>query len=656
MSEGALRWRAFVPTRWAWPRLLATPSSYLLVVSLVATIGAKLLVIRGLAAIGFWPLRWVTACAIDTAFFLGLAAVLALGEHVSRRLVVVTTTIALVVAALAFINAGYLAMTGQQITWQILLVGFGRFSDVSDILSGSLLVNPVRIFVVVAFLIGPPILATAVLRKAGQPRGVAAGARDRACATAACALAALIVVLVAPSSTQYALARLHTNGVVHTYLGMIASPDRDGAVTTGFTGYMPRDIVESTDVATLRAGARPNVVLIVLESTRRDETSLPGASSRAKTPNLAALAARGTDVRSARSVLPHTSKSVWSMLCARLPLMQTQIYELSATIDVQCLPHVLSAAGWHTGFFQSSFGTFEDRPRLVNQLGFDEFFAAEQIKGARLGYLASEDKSLVAPFAVWLDRQSGPFMATLLTSSTHHPYALTTDQTDRVQAAGGALQTQRDHYDRNIEAADEVIGALIEELRKRGLVESTIVIVVGDHGEGFGEKGVKQHDVNFYEEGLHVPWVMAGPNVPARTIEAATSLADLTPTVLDVLGVSLSSDALASSFARSVLQDQPVNRVLPFSCFYDRSCRGFVVGRTKVVFVPETGEAFRFNLATDPEEQTPLTLPDELTKTLLQVLALIDTKRMGSGPLRRPEIRRYPGWVCPAEQPCHVSP
>ncbi|MDB4963023.1 MAG: sulfatase, partial [Myxococcales bacterium] len=236
------------------------------------------------------------------------------------------------------------------------------------------------------------------------------------------------------------------------------------------------------------------------------------------------------------------------------------------------------------------------------------------------------------------------------------PYVLSKPHAERVRAQGRAQGTQRERFDRQIEAADEMIGNVLAALQKRGLADTTLVVVVGDHGEGFGDKGVKQHDINFYEEGLHVPWVIAGPRVPVRVIEPAASLADLAPTVLDLLGVSLSSDALAGTFARSILREQPTNRVLPFGCYYDRSCRGFVVGRTKVVYVPETGEAFRFNLATDPEERQPLTLPDELATTLAHVLAVIEAHRMSTAPQSHPAITRYPQWTCPAGRPCQPAP
>ena len=106
--------------------------------------------------------------------------------------------------------------------------------------------------------------------------------------------------------------------------------------------------------------------------------------------------------------------------------MQRHIIEVTESIEVQCLPDVLRRAGYRTAFFQSALGRFEDRPRLVALLGYEEFAAWEEIRGEPLGYLASDDESMVPVVARWLDSSEGdePFFATVLTSAAHHPYQL----------------------------------------------------------------------------------------------------------------------------------------------------------------------------------------------------------------------------------------
>src|SRR5690606_21664286 len=184
------------------------------------------------------------------------------------------------------------------------------------------------------------------------------------------------IALLAPRPDAVPVERLGRSAALATYLGLLADEGRPAS----FAGHAPARPVDDEAVRALAARpGRPNVLVVVLESTRRDVTSLAGGP--AATPALAALAARGTEVVAARAVLPHTTKSLWSLLCGRLPLMQLALYETSATTQVQCLPHIATAAGCRTAFLQSSLGAFEDRPRLIANLGFASFAAWEDIGG-----------------------------------------------------------------------------------------------------------------------------------------------------------------------------------------------------------------------------------------------------------------------------------
>jgi arylsulfatase A-like enzyme len=219
-----------------------------------------------------------------------------------------------------------------------------------------------------------------------------------------------------------------------------------------------------------------------------------------------------------------------------------------------------------------------------------------------------------------------------------------------VRAAGQPHGSERERYDRLVEAADRMVGRVVDAIAKRGLADSTIVIVVGDHGEGFGDKGVRQHATNFYEEGLRVPWVMVGPGLTPKRIDADASLLDLAPTVLALLGVATNVPP-----AHDVLT-APAQRALPFGCWYDASCRGFVQDRKKAVFIPETGQSFWFDLARDPLEREPRPFTDALAKTFGEIDKLLDAHRIRSWPDDRTEMTAYPSWRCEAKQPCkHVG-
>ena len=90
-------------------------------------------------------------------------------------------------------------------------------------------------------------------------------------------------------------------------------------------------------------------------------------------------------------------------------------------------------------------------------------------------------------------------------------------------------------YDDEVARADHETGRLLAGLGERAA--SALVIVAGDHGEAFGEHGEIAHSVFLYDTTLRVPLIIAGPGFGAGAPDADVSLADVLPTVLDVLGL-----------------------------------------------------------------------------------------------------------------------
>src|SRR5690606_29204611 len=132
----------------------------------------------------------------------------------------------------------------------------------------------------------------------------------------------------------------------------------------------------------------------------------------------------------------------------------------------------------------------------------------------------------------------------LLTSATHHTYKLPSSVVKRARALHLPTESAEDRYTLLVAAEDALLGQVVNSLRKTGCLENTLIVVGGDHGEGFGAHGVKQHDNNFYEEGLHVPFVMAGPGVEPGEFSGPANMVDLLPTLLGRLGLEPNGEAL----------------------------------------------------------------------------------------------------------------
>ena len=96
-----------------------------------------------------------------------------------------------------------------------------------------------------------------------------------------------------------------------------------------------------------------------------------------------------------------------------------------------------------------------------------------------------------------------------------------------------------DLYDAGIRQMDDGMERLFALLEKKGMLDNTLIIVTSDHGEEFMEHGGVLHSRTFFQETLHVPLIMRGPNLPqGRRIKGIASLLDVMPTLLAMLGIS----------------------------------------------------------------------------------------------------------------------
>ena len=99
--------------------------------------------------------------------------------------------------------------------------------------------------------------------------------------------------------------------------------------------------------------------------------------------------------------------------------------------------------------------------------------------------------------------------------------------------------TYEDIYDNAILWTDHLLGYLLDDLEDRGLLERTLIVVVSDHGEAFGEHGGEGHARNVYEEVTRTPWIIRFPFELEEGIEVSslTANVDVWPTLMDLLGL-----------------------------------------------------------------------------------------------------------------------
>ena len=350
-----------------------------------------------------------------------------------------------------------------------------------------------------------------------------------------------------------------------------------------------------------RTTRRPNVVLVVLESTRASSTGPYRAGHEpSDTPFLDAIAAQGVVFDTAYTSVTHTSKAMVGLVCGAYPRLEVAVKENEPGGNtLTCLPELLRDLGYRTRFMQSARGDFENFPGLVENMGFDSWMMREQLGGRRyrrVGYFGMDEFALLDPALAWIRSGDEPFFLTVLTSVAHHPY-----ETPGVKPLEGR-ENALANYHRAIRHVDDFLGTFVRKVEEAASGE-TLFVITADHGQAFGEHKVRVHDRVPYEEGTRVPLVMKGPEWlgEPRRVGGLRQHFDVLPTVLEILGAEWEGLVPGTS-----LFDPKGHDVVATSCQETRMCMGVRAGDLKFVYRYGQSPTEVYDLAHDPLEKRNL--------------------------------------------------
>lgn len=283
-----------------------------------------------------------------------------------------------------------------------------------------------------------------------------------------------------------------------------------------------------------------NVLIITLDATRADRLGCYGYP-KAGTPNLDALAAGGVRFENAVCQVPLTGPSHCSLFTGVYPFVHRVHDDGNGVLspEIQTLAETLKAAGRTTAAFVSSF-SLDSRFGLGR--GFDVFddnlSSGQPFKSLNAERRADE---VFAPFARWLDEHKAErFFAWIHFFDPNVPYDPPSPYKERFVS---------DLYDGEIAFVDENVGKIVGKLRDDGLLQRTLVIIAGDHGEAFGEKEETGHGVFIYEPTMRVPLILYAENcLPSgRVVRSRVRLIDIPSSVLDLLDLPGLKDSQGTS-------------------------------------------------------------------------------------------------------------
>jgi choline-sulfatase len=360
---------------------------------------------------------------------------------------------------------------------------------------------------------------------------------------------------------------------------------------------------------------QPNILILMADQL--SAASLPAYGNRiAKTPHLDALAARSVVFISAYCNSPLCAPSRFSLMAGRLP-SAIGAYDNAAEFAAQVptFAHYLRQAGYRTilsgkmhfcgadqlhGFeerlttdiYPADFGwtpdwlNFAQRPSWYHSM--DSVTQAGPC--ARTNQLDFDDEVVFRArrslFNLARDNDRRPFCMVVSMTHPHDPYAISQPYWDRYRDAdidmprvgieksaldphskrlrhvcGLDLQevteaqtrAARHAYYGAVSYVDDQIGAVLGDLRDANFVDNTVVIVIADHGDMLGERGL-WYKMNFFERAARIPLMVHAPQLfRARSVAQSVSLIDLLPTLMELAGDGAPAQPVTEIEGRSLL-------------------------------------------------------------------------------------------------------
>ncbi len=355
----------------------------------------------------------------------------------------------------------------------------------------------------------------------------------------------------------------------------------------------------SAGLATTSAGKgwRPkNVVMLIGESLGSKYLGLYGAPY-ADSPEMEQLAQHGALFQRAYVSCPYSDNAIAALFTS---VYLYHYWEATLThaprLSISGIGTVLQNKGYRVAFIHSGQLASRERRYLLAH-GFPEVHDKADPPGFPLTpgpfkrSVLPQDTRLVPSAMNWIGAdRSKPFFVVLWTDDTHMPY------TPPALKSFGSSDNDLNRYRSAAEETDSEVGLLERGLAARGLLDDTIVMVTGDHGEQFGQHGHLGHGWSLYEEEVRIPLIIANPRLfpHEEKIDRLARQIDLAPTILAMLGF----DEPADWQGQDLFNGGPERRAYLFADYH----YGLVDGNYKYIYDVTSGYSEIYDLSRDPLE------------------------------------------------------
>lgn len=305
---------------------------------------------------------------------------------------------------------------------------------------------------------------------------------------------------------------------------------------------------------------RPNVLIYMIDTLRADHLGVYGYD-RPTSPEIDAFAGDATLFRRAVAQSSWTKPAVATLLTGLNP----QLHGVNDRKDkLADEAHTLAEYLWEAGYDTAAIFTNGNLSHMGLGQGYKHYRHLREGSHRAIHVLSDRLRDEAVHWLAQRDR-SKPFYLYLHATDPHSPYTPPPGYLERIGARvedpdAGLIEKVKELergvvdptvladlvalYDAEIAFNDHQFGRLLDELRRQGLYDDTLIILLSDHGEEFFDHGWWQHGKTLYQEQLAVPLVVRFPagRGAGDEVEALAQHIDILPTVLDLAGVEWPED------------------------------------------------------------------------------------------------------------------
>ena len=406
---------------------------------------------------------------------------------------------------------------------------------------------------------------------------------------------------------------------------------------------------------------RKNLIIISIDTLRADHLSLYGYF-RKTSPNLDRFAQNCLVFTRVISASSFTSPSVASLFTSLYPsehqtLGKDQLIFPSENLT---LAEILEQNGYLTAGFSAS-------PFISPEYGFAQGFEHFQFIPEPRANLVNEK------FLSWLSShyQEQPFFLYIMYFDPHQPYdppapfdrkfqkdpqgnllwkdKMLRNKPVRIMKLSPKISPQelefvKSQYDGEIAFVDHHLGILLDQLKQKGLLKNSIIIITSDHGEEFLEHNGFGHSRTLYQEVLKVPLIiyLPEPEFEPKPINQLVRTIDILPTILDLLGIKIPDKIQGKSLMGLIKGTEQSPEPWAFA-----ELKPFLKPKTylkaienqnyKLILNLPSQKLELYNLASDLKEKNNLIniLPDKAQ----ELLEMMERVEKSFRPIKKPQVK-----------------